>query len=189
MKFQTVKKQETIDAENIFREIVQNSICGNDYNLLLVDKDNNRTNIKIPTSFELEEEYPIVILNKKTGMTTWDISKSLLNLPDNDILYNKYHSLKRSIDFVFVGNGEIIWKRDNKKWVSNREGVDSFSLGCVIGFELVLTCDVDDSKYDDLVEFDIKPIYKVDTLELIKLYEKYQQQNAIPNYIPVSQIL
>ena len=33
--------------------------------------------------------------------------RTLLNLPDNKTLYNDYHTLKRSIDFVFVGNGKV----------------------------------------------------------------------------------
>ena len=39
------------------------------------------------------------------------------------------------------------------------------------------------------LQYNIKPIYRVDTLELIKVYNKYQEQGAIPNYIPVSKIL
>ena len=189
MRFQTIKKEETIQAEKIFREIVQNSLKGECYNLKLVDKDGKTELKQIPISFDLEEEYPIVILNKATKMTTWDIPRTLLQLPDNETLYNKYHSLKRSIDFVFVGNGKIEWKRDKRIWVNNREGVNMFSMGCVIGFELVLTCDVDDNKYKDLEELNISPIYKVDTLELIKLYNQYKEQEALPSYIPVTKII
>ena len=189
MKFQTVKNEQTIQAEKIFREIVQNCVQGNDYILVLRDKENEIEKLKFPKSFILEEEYPIVVLDKKKNLTSWNISRTLLNLPDNETLYNKYHTLKRSIDFVFVGNGDIQYKRDKKKWVDNREGIDLFSLGCRVGFELVLTCDVDNDKYNDLDEYNIKPIYRVDTLELIKVYNKYQEQDAIPNYIPVSKIL
>ena len=189
MKFQTVKNEQTIQAEKIFREIVQNCVVGNDYILVLRDKDMKIERLKIPTSYILEDEYPIVVLDKKKKLTSWNIPRTLLNLPDNKTLYNKYHTLKRSIDFVFVGNGKVEWKRDKKKWVDDREGVDRFTMGCFIGFELVLTCDVDDDKYNDLDEFNIKPIYRVDTLELIKVYNKYQEQDAIPNYIPVSKIL
>jgi hypothetical protein len=189
MRFQTIKKEETIQAEKIFREIVQNSVKGECYNLKLVDKDGKTELKQIPISFDLEEEYPIVILNKATNMTTWDIPRTLLELPNNEILYNKYHSLKRSIDFVFVGNGQIEWKRDKRIWVNNREGVNMFSMGCIIGFELVLTCDVDDNKYKDLEELNISPIYKVDTLELIKLYNQYKEQEALPSHIPVTKII
>jgi len=189
MKFQTVKNEQTIQAEKIFREIVQNCVVGEFYNLVLVDKERKKETLKIHTSFVLEDEYPIVILNKKDKITTWDAPRTLLNLPDNETLYNKYHTLKRSIDFVFVCNGKVEWKRDKKKWVENREGVERFAMGCLVGFELVLTCDVDDDKYNDLDEYNIKPIYRVDTLELINVYNQYQQQGAIPNYIPVSKIL
>ena len=185
MRFQTVKKEETIQAENIFRQIVQNSVKGDKYNLKLVDKKGKTELKQIPISFDLEEEYPIVILNKQTKLSTWDIPRTLLKLPDNETLYNKYHSLKRSIDFVFVGNGKIEWKRDKRIWVNNREGVNYFSMACVIGFELVLTCDVDDSKYKDLQELNISPIYKIDTMELIKLYNQYKEQEALPSYIPI----
>jgi hypothetical protein len=68
MRFQTIKKEETIQAEKIFREIVQNSVKGECYNLKLVDKDGKTELKQIPISFDLEEEYPIVILNKATKL-------------------------------------------------------------------------------------------------------------------------
>ena len=42
MKFQTVKTDQTLQAEKIFREIVQNSVSGEYYNLWLVDKDKRK---------------------------------------------------------------------------------------------------------------------------------------------------
>ena len=175
MKFQTVKKEETIQAENILREIVQNCVSNGFYKLILHDGKNPKK-INIPDCYKLVEEYPIVVLNKESKMTTWDIPKDMLNIPDNEKLYNEYHALKRSIDFVLVANGDIEWKRDKKIWVNEREGVNKFYMGCAIGFELVLTCDVDEAKYKDLKEYNITPIYKIDTLELINLYNKYQHQ-------------
>ena len=188
MKFQTVKKEETILAEKIFREIVQNSLSNGFYKLLLVEGEKKKK-IEIPESYELAEEYPIVVLNKESKMTTWDYPKDNIGIPDNETLYNKYHALKRSIDFVFVNNGHIEWKRDKKIWVNDREGINKFYYGCYIGFELVLTCDVDDSKFSDLKEYDIKPIYKINTLELINLYNQYQKQDALPQYLPVTEII
>ena len=72
MKFQTVKNEQTIQAEKIFREIVQNCVVGEFYNLVLVDKERKKETLKIHTSYILEDEYPIVILNKKDKITTWD---------------------------------------------------------------------------------------------------------------------
>jgi len=184
MKFQTVKREETKQAEKILREIVQNSVSNGFYNIALRDAKHTIT-IKIPDCFELVEEYPIVVLDKNKKWTTWDFPKDVLKIPDNEKLYNEYHSLKRSIDFVLVANGVIKWKRDRKIWVNDREGVSNFHFGCAIGFELVLTCDVDEAKNKDLNEYGISPIYKINTLELIKLYNQYQQQNALPQYIPV----
>lgn len=188
MKFQTVKKEETIQAENILREIVQNCVSNGFYKLALHD-GKNTTYLKIPDCYELVEEYPIVVLDKNDKLTTWDIPKDILKIPDNEKLYNEYHALKRSIDFVLVANGNIEWKRDKKIWVNDREGVNKFYMGCAIGFELVLTCDVDEAKYKDLKEYNINPIYKINTLELIKLYNQYQKQNALPQYIPVMEKL
>tara|TARA_R110000803_G_scaffold1318_1_gene4322 strand:- start:902 stop:1513 length:612 start_codon:yes stop_codon:yes gene_type:complete len=191
-KFQEIKSENiTGKAEIIFREIVQNCVYNNYYNLCLVDNDGRKEKIKFSNRYQLEEEYPIVILNKKDKITTWEIPRTLLNLPNNKILYNEYHSMKRSIDFVFVGNGQIEWKREMtpKKWVSDLDGVNEFTLGCLIGFELVYTCDVNNNKYSDLDEYDIKPIYRVDALELIKQYNICQSKNELMKYIPVSKII
>jgi len=183
MKFQTVKSKETIEAENIFREIVQNSVCGNDYILTLIDDKDNIEKIKIPIGFELQDEYPIVVLNKETNMTTWDIPKNTIPIPSNQILYNKYYSMKYSIDFVFCGNGQIDWKRDKGKKVDNCEGVELFSYGCLYGFELVHKNDLDERKIQDFKKYKITNLYKVDTLKLIDLYKNNIYQ------IPVCKIL
>jgi len=190
MKFQTVKSEETKYAEKIFREIVENMKRNGFYELVLYDKIiKQKSNVKIPICYELEDEYPIVILSKDSNISSWTIPRKLLNLPNNEILYNKYHSLKRSIDFVFVCNGNIEWKRDKKIYVKDCEGVERFRMGCVIGFELVYKCDVDNSKYNDLKKYDIEPIYKIDTLELIKLYDDYKKEDSLPQYIPVTKII
>lgn len=183
MKFQTVKSKETIEAENIFREIVQNSVQGNDYILTLIHDKDNIEKIKIPIGFELQDEYPIVVLNKDTNMTTWDIPKNTIPIPSNQILYNKYYSMKYSIDFVFCGNGQIDWKRDIGKRVENCEGVDLFCYGCLYGFELVHKNDLEQRKIEDFKKYKITNLYKVDTLKLIDLYKNNIYQ------IPVCKIL
>ena len=191
-KFQEIKSEDiTGKAERIFREIVQNSVYKNYYILCLVDKDGNKEKMKFSTKYQLEEEYPIVILNKNKKTTTWDIPRTLLNLPTNKILFNKYNTLKRSIDFVFVGNGDIQWKRGMtpKKHVCRLEGVNEFYIGCKIGFEIVHTCDVEKKKYNDFVEYDIKPIYRVDALEIIKQYNICKTKNELMKYIPVTKII
>jgi hypothetical protein len=68
MKFQTVKKDETIQAENILREIVQNSVSNGFYKLALHD-GKYTTYLKIPDCYELVEEYPIVVLDKNDKLT------------------------------------------------------------------------------------------------------------------------
>lgn len=187
MKFQTVKSKETIKAENIFREIVQNSVYENDYILNLVYDDGSIEKIKIPIGFELQDEYPIVVLNDL--VTTWDIPKNTIPIPSNNILFNKYYSMKYSIDFVFCGDGKIDWKRDKGKRVENCEGVDLFCYGCLYGFELVHTNDLEKRKIEDFKKYNITNLYKVDTLKLIDLYTNNMYYKNDCYQIPVSKIL